>query len=356
MKVGEVQLKNILIGDVWLGSGQSNMEFRFGFSTGAREKIKNIKHDSIRLFQVPKLKSSTPLNNVDATWQTCTKLSIVKFSAVLFYFGEKINKEERVPVGLINSSYGGSPIEQWLVGSGSMYNGMMAPFHKIPIKGLLWYQGESNVMRKNGMTYFNKQKKLIEGLRDKWDNQNLPFYYVQIAPWSGKKYLEGQLPAFWEAQSKALSIPSTGMAVATDLVPNISDIHPKMKKEVGERLALWALAKTYAHKINYSGPHYKSMQVLGNKIILSFSHFGKGLDSRDGKALSEFQICGRDGKFIDAKATIKGNKVIVESPTVKSPRNVRFGWHKEANPNLVNKDGLPAAPFKTDNWQGFIEQ
>ena len=157
------------------------------------------------------------------------------------------------------------------------------------------------------------------------------------------------MPAVWEAQVASLKIPKTGMAVTTDIVHNIGDIHPRNKRDVGNRLALWALAKTYGKKdLVYSGPLYKSMKVEGNKIRISFAHTGGGLKSRDDKRLSEFQIAGADGKFVPAEATIDGKTVVVESDKVAAPTQVRFGWHKTANPNLVNKEGLPASPFTTD--------
>jgi sialate O-acetylesterase len=256
-----------------------------------------------------------------------------------------------VPIGLINSSWGGSPIEPWTVtdkGSGRMYNAMIAPLTPFAIRGAIWYQGESNV--NNGFAYRDKKEALIKGWRRAW-GQELPFYFVQIAPWSN--YKEGMLPELWEAQVASLKIPGTGMAVVTDLVDNVKDIHPQNKKDVGHRLALWALAKTYGKKdLVYSGPLYKEMKVEGDKVRLSFAHVGGGLKSRDGKPLSEFEIAGEDGKFVKAEAAIDGNTVVVHAAGVAKPAQVRFGWHKLANPNLCNKEGLPASPFRTKDWRG----
>ncbi len=180
-----------------------------------------------------------------------------------------------------------------------MYNGMIAPVKPLAIRGVIWYQGESNVG--NGLKYYDKMKALIEGWRKVW-GYDFPFYFVQIAPWSG--YEPGSLPPLWEAQVASLKIPGTGMAVTTDLVHNINDIHPRNKFDVGNRLALWALAKDYGKKdLVYSGPLYKSMKVEGSKIRLSFAHVGGGLKSRDGKPLSEFEIAGADGKFVPAEAS-----------------------------------------------------
>ena len=227
---------------------------------------------------------------------------------------------------------------------------MIAPLQPFAIQGAIWYQGETNVLQKNGLGYYDRMESLISGWRKTWGHE-LPFYFVQIAPWSGR-YEPGQLPALWEAQVASLKIPKTGMAVTTDLVDNISDIHPRNKFDVGKRLAAWALAKTYGKKdVVYSGPLYKSMKADGDRIRLQFAH-AVGLKTRDDKPLSEFQIAGADGKFVDATAEIDGDDVVVSAAGVKAPQHVRFGWHKLANPNLINGAGLPASPFQTDKWRG----
>lgn len=352
-----VTLDDILIGEVWVGSGQSNMEWQLRNTIGAAEAIAAAKHPDIRLFHVKKVQKPAPANDVEVTahWTACTPESVPAFSGVLYYFGRKVHEEIDVPVGLINSSWGGSPIEPWTVtekSSGGMYNGMIAPLQPFGVRGAIWYQGETNVIGKNGLAYFDKTKDLVEGWRKTWKSE-LPFYFVQIAPWSGSRYEPGQLPALWEAQTASLKIPRTGMAVTTDLVDNIADIHPRNKLDVGDRLARWALAKTYGKKdVVYSGPLYKAMKVDGNSIRVEFAHVADGLKSRDADALSEFQIAGSDGNFVNAEAKIDGNTVVVSSSEVAEPKAVRFGWHKLANPNLVNSEGLPASPFQTDNWQG----
>ena len=351
-----VKLDDILIGDVWVGSGQSNMEWSLTNTHGAAEAIAAAKHPNIRLFHVKKVQKPQPADDVEVTrhWSVCTPESVPAFSAVLYYFGRKLHEEVDVPIGLVNSSWGGSPIEPWTVtdsGSGGMYNGMIAPLQPFAVRGAIWYQGETNVMQKNGPAYLDKMKALVEGWRKAW-NSELPFYFVQIAPWSGR-YEQGELPALWEAQVASLKIPRTGMAVTTDLVDNIADIHPRNKLDVGNRLARWALAKTYGRKdIVYSGPLFRSAKVEGSAIRVEFAHTADGLKSRDGEALTEFQIAGADGEFVDAEAKVDGKTVVVSSAKVAEPRNVRFGWHKVANPNLVNSEGLPASPFQSDNWQG----
>ena len=349
-----IELTDILIGDVWLGSGQSNMEWQLKNTHGEKEAIATANHSNIRLFHVPKVQKDEPATDVVADWKACTPENIPTFSAVLYYYGLKLHQEVDVPIGLINSSWGGSPIEPWTPANGKgakMYNGMIAPLQPFPIRGAIWYQGETNVIQKNGLAYEGKMKSLIGGWREAWKN-DFPFYFVQIAPWSGR-YDPGQLPALWEAQTATLKMKGTGMAVITDLVDNISDIHPRNKVDVGDRLALWALAKSYGKSdLLYSGPLYKSMKVEGDKIRVSFAHVGESMKTRDGKALTEFQVAGADGKFVDAMAEIDGETVVVHSDSVKDPQNVRFGWHKLANPNLVNCDGLPASPFQTNAWKG----
>jgi sialate O-acetylesterase len=346
-----IELEDILIGEVWIGSGQSNMEWSLSATHGAKEAIAAADHPEIRLFHVPKVQTNEPAKDVKASWKACKPDTVGGFSAALYYFGARIQKELGVPVGLINSSWGGSPIEPWTVtetSSGKMHNGMIAPLQPFAIRGILWYQGESNVG--NGLKYRDKKEALIRGWRRVW-GEEMPFYFVQIAPFSG--YRPDSLPPLWEGQVASLKIPRTGMVVTTDLVDDIKDIHPRNKKDVGYRLALWALAKDYGKKdVVYTGPLYKSMKIEGNKVRLSFAHLGGGLKSADGKALSDFEIAGTDGKFVPAEATIDGDNVVVSAKGVDAPAQVRFGWHNTARPNLANKEGLPASPFQTNNWQG----
>jgi sialate O-acetylesterase len=227
----------------------------------------------------------------------------------------------------------------------ALYNGMINPLLPYAIRGAIWYQGESN--NGEGMLYHEKMKALILGWRSIWKNDNLPFYFVQLAPfrYGGEP---DRLAGIWEAQTATLSMPHTGMAVTVD-IGNIADIHPRNKQDVGKRLALWALADSYGKSdLVYSGPLYKSMKVEGNKIRISFDHVGSGLVSRDGQPLTWFTIAGEDHNFVTAKAEIDGATVVVSSDQVEKPVAVRFGWNQEAEPNLSNKEGLPASPFRTD--------
>jgi sialate O-acetylesterase len=348
----KVTLDDVLIGEVWIGSGQSNMQQSVADSANAKETIAAAARPNVRLYLVPLVEAPTPAKDVKATWTTCTPKAVPNFSAVLYEFGIRLQKDLDVPVGLIASSWGGSAIEPWTVtekGSGRKHNAMIAPITQLAIRGIIWYQGESNV--NNGYGYFAKKEALIKGWRKAFNNKDMPFLFVQIAPWSG--YGPGKLPELWEAQVACLKIPNTGMAVTTDIVHNIADIHPKDKFNVGNRLALWALAKTYGKKdLVYSGPLYKGIKIDGSKAILSFAQTGGGLKARDEKPLSEFEIAGEDGKFVPAEAKIEGDKVVVMSKDVEKPTQVRFGWKNTANPNLMNKEGLPASPFRTKDWKG----
>jgi sialate O-acetylesterase len=351
----KIELDDILVGEVWLGSGQSNMEMGIGMVHKGKEEIAAADHPQIRLLLVPKTAGREPAKDVKSKWVACTPTTIAAggwggFSAALYYFGLKVHKELNVPVGLIESAWGGQRIERFTPGekkNGDIYNGMIAPVKPFAIRGAIWYQGEANVGE--GMKYADRMKALIGGLRRVWGYE-LPFYYVEIAPWSG--YGPGSLPPLWEGQTASLKIPGTGMVVTTDLVDNIKDIHPKDKVDVGNRLALWALTKTYGKGVVCTGPLYKSMIVEGNKVRLSFSYVDGGLKSRDGKPLSEFEIAGEDGKFVPADAVIDGSAVVVQAKDVASPTQVRFGWRNLANPNLSNNEGLPAAPFQTKDWHG----
>lgn len=411
-----IQLTNILVGEVWAGSGQSNMQWSVKASTNSDEEIKSAKDPSIRLFLVPLRLSPHPLDDVEAKWVECTPETVPPFSAALYFFGREIHKALGVPVGLIAVSWGGSRIESWINHDGyaaepelkrelddydklikerekvvaarkqllpqikawvaaaekaasegkelpdgpslpadplnqfgsysGMYNGMIFGIKPFAIRGFLWYQGESN--RGAGMHYHELMKGLIANWRSVWGQGDFPFLFVQLAPYRYDKN-DTLLPEIWEAQTATLSVPNTGMAVTTDIT-TINDIHPPNKQDVGKRLALWALANTYGKKdLSYSGPLYDSVSVEGDKIRVKFKH-AAGLSSRDGKPLSWFSIAGEDKVFHPANATIDGETVLVSAPGVTKPVAVRFGWSQIAEPNLANKAGLPASPFRSDRW------
>jgi len=230
----------------------------------------------------------------------------------------------------------------------ALYNGMIHPLLPFAIRGVIWYQGESN--NGDGMLYHQKMKALIAGWRTVWDHNDLPFYYVQLAPFRYRGE-PSQLPGIWEAQLATLSVPHTGMAVITDIA-NIENIHPRNKQDIGRRLALWALAKTYGRDdLVHSGPLYRSMSIEDDVIRLTFDHVGGGIVARDGKPLTWFTIAGEDRQFVEATAEIDGASVLVRADGVTSPMAARFAWHHEAEPNLANAEGLPASPFRTDDWE-----
>ena len=411
-----LEFTNILFGEVWVCSGQSNMQWSVSASKDSEAEIAAANYPSIRLFDVPRVPSGLLQNDVEADWYETTPETIANFSAVAYYFGRKLYKNLDVPIGLINTSWGGTRIEPWTPPDGfasvptlesiskeiqeahenyrqqlpqkmedieawiaetrealetdtrlaqmpdnrhplrhqarptGLYNGMVHPLVPYAIRGALWYQGESNL--RDGMLYHEKMKALINGWREVWGQGDFPFYFVQLAPfdyggWNVSPFL---LPQIWEAQTATLSLQNTGMAVTTD-VGNLKDIHPRNKQEVGRRLALWALAKTYGREdVTYSGPRYKSMAVEGNKIRLSFDYVGSGLMARDEKPLTWFEIAGEDKQFVEAQAMIDGDTIVVSSDAIANPVAVRFGWHQSAEPNLVNKEGLPASPFRTHTW------
>ncbi len=407
------RLANILAGDVWVCSGQSNMEWPLNLTNDAEKEIAAANYPNIRLYYIPKILGTKPADAVPAKWVECSPQTVPGFSAVGYFFGRDLHKELNVPIGIIEAAWGGSRIEPWTPPCGFakspqlkelsdfvntaedrykqaiaahfvntekwlaeakqafaegkplppqpgfpghplgdwqsptvMYNGMINAIIPYGIKGAIWYQGESN--QGDGMLYCEKMKALIGGWRELWGQGDFPFYYVQIAPLNDF-YGPNNLPLLWEAQVAALAIPNTGMAVTTDIA-NLADIHPRNKQDVGRRLSLWALAKTYGKNIVYSGPMYKSMAVEGNKIRITFDYVGGGLVSRDGKELDWFEIAGEDKIFHKAAAVIDGSTVVVSCDQVAAPVAVRFGWDRAATPNLMNKEGLPASPFRTDKW------
>jgi sialate O-acetylesterase len=375
-----VTVKNVLVGEVWLCSGQSNMEWRVRQSQNAEQEIAAADYPRIRHIKILHRPADAPQNNVDVEpWQVCSPATVGNFTAVGYFFARTLQDQLDVPIGLIGCNWGGTRIEPWTAPVGfqqvpalkeiadnlasypakrdngainhqsplALYNGMVNPLVPYAMQGSIWYQGEAN--NGEGMLYHEKMKALIGGWRAIWGRKDMPFYYVQLAPY---RYRGDplRLPALWEAQLATLQVPHTGMAVTVD-IGNLDDIHPRNKQDVGRRLALWALAKTYGEEILvYSGPLYQSMQVEGDCIRIHFNHIGSGLVSRDGKPLNWFAIAGADKQFVDAQSEIDGETVVVHADAVDKPVAVRFGWHQEAQPNLANKEGLPASPFRTDDW------
>jgi sialate O-acetylesterase len=394
---GETKIfTNILVGEVWLCSGQSNMEKPIGLQPGQKpvfnyeQELANSDYPQIRLFNVKRGLAATPAADVKpgSGWELCdsNSLETLKFSAAAYFFGREIYTNLNVPVGLVESSWGGTRIEPWTPPVGfekipplakfnsplpttrklvntepmAIYNCMIAPLVGFAMRGALWYQGESNLMGTNTdndyLTYEKKMEALVGGWREIWGEGNFPFYFVQIAPFKyyGGKIRRANSPEmeaeFWELQSEAArKIKNSGMVVTDDIVNNLDDIHPRDKQDVGHRLALLARNKTYGEKnVVCSGPAFSKMKIEGDKAVLKFDHVDGGLVSKDNQPLTWFTIAGADGKFVPADAKIFGDTVEVSAAGIEKPVAVRFAWDETAQPNFFNRAGLPAEPFRTD--------
>jgi sialate O-acetylesterase len=378
------------VGEVWFCSGQSNMVWKMN-QLGERHsnEVAVASHPNLRVCSIPKdMFATTPQSRAEMSWQVCTPETVTGFSAVAFFFGSKLLAELKVPIGLIESPRGGSCIEAWISepvlrkgfpefiekldsypavtektggvfdhrkkskvhgitqkGPSALFNARVHPFVPYAIRGAIWYQGESNVSKPE--QYAKLFPAMIRQWRSDWGQGDVPFYYVQIAP-CGYRDISGAY--LREAQMQTLSVTNTGMAIIMDL-GDAKNIHPPEKRPVGERLALLALAKDYGRQsLVHSGPLYRSSSVEGAAIRLHFQHVGRGLASRDGKALSHFAIAGQDCDFVAAKAVIDGKTILVSSPAVPKPVAVRFAFASADIPNLMNEEGLPASSFRTDTY------
>ena len=378
--INEDTLTNVMIGEVWICSGQSNMQWALNQSENAEEEVQKADYSDIRMFYAARDHARMPNKDVYGQWDECTPKVASTFSAVAYYFGRELHRELNVPIGLLHFSWGGSTVQAWtnpevlettpegkyylekfnekLINTppgelprnyrdpGANYYGLIAPIIPYSIKGAIWYQGENNVFEHQ--LYRNSFETMVKNWRDEWGEGNFPFYYVQLAPYKYSQEVVGA--ALRDAQRKALDIKNIGMVVTLD-IGTPDDVHPKNKLDVGKRLALWALAKTYGKEnIVYSGPIYKSMKVVGNKIRISFDHVGSGLYCK-GDKLTYFTIAGKDKIFHPAEAVIENNTVVVSSDEVLNPVAVRFAFENTDEPNLFNKDGLPASTFRTDDWE-----
>jgi len=400
-----IKLENILVGEVWVCSGQSNMEFplakglswRSGVNDWEKE-VSEANYPELRLFIVKIRKSDTPLTDCEGEWVVCTPKNVGTFSAIGYYFGRYLTQQLHQPVGMVQTAVGGTRAELWTkmqvmekdtlynvvfddykkdlkrfddykvalmqwsektndgkdtaikapapvkVGQPSkpacLWNAMVEPLLPLTIKGVIWYQGESN--EPQAYDYRFVFTNMINSWRKEWKQGDFPFYFVQIAAHKDKT------PLLRYSQTYVMNtVKNTGMAVATDSGDSVN-IHPRNKTIIGERLAYWALAKDYGFKdVAFSGPAYKSMKIEGNNIRIAFSYAEKGLMAKGGD-LKEFEIAGADKQFYHANANIQGNSVIVSSPQVLKPVFVRYAWKNFMHPNLYNQQGLPAVPFNTD--------
>jgi sialate O-acetylesterase len=363
----EVALKNVLIGEVWLCSGQSNMEWSAAMGiNNAEEEIKNANYPEIRFFSVYHSTSQYPQDHFTGEWTSCTSESMRNFSALAYLYARKLHEVLGVPVGVINSSWGGTPAEAWMpeevikkddylqeaaskqkpvpwgpVEPGRIYNSMIFPLIPFRIAGVLWYQGEANTV--NADAYKELLSALIQSWRTGWGYE-FPFYYAQIAPYKYGSPFEGVKVR--EAQRKVLTVPNTGMVVLSD-IGDTTNIHPKNKQDAALRFANLALNRYYSKiRTEDSGPLYKDMRIEKNKVTISFEH-AEGLHAR-GDKLNCFEVAGQDKVYYPATAKIKDNQVIVQSDKVKIPVSVRFAWGNTATPNLFNGANLPASCFMTE--------
>jgi len=344
-------LSNLLIGDVWFCSGQSNMAYTLEAISGYDQEIQSSTNPGLRFVSTPSWgRSSIPVENFQErlSWEVCEPSTSRYISAVGYFFGKYLEADLDIPIGLIVSARGGTRIEPWATGlsdpgGAALYNSDVHPYTKMPIKGVIWYQGESNI--RNGSAYTAKMQTLVEEWRDVW-GENFPFYFVQLASNNYNGDAIYNLPELWAAQTKAMElIPNSGMAVISD-ISTIDNIHPKNKLEVGRRLALWAEHGTYGIKdLVYSGPMVKKMVKEGNKIRVFFDHVGSGLASRNNQPLNWFEIAGSDSNFVEANTVIEDSTVLVGADLVQDPVFVRFAWNEIAEPNLMNEEGLPANSF-----------
>ena len=374
----KLMLSNVMTGEVWLCSGQSNMEYPVKGWTSVQnvdEELAHSDHPNIRLLQIHKTASVKPSRDVVAnseTWLPCNAQSVSEFSAIAYFFARDLRERlGDVPVGVIDATWGGSNIESWISAKTlgevpefrdsiartdyvpwrnsqtALYNGMIYPLIPMALRGVLWYQGEQNELR--GWQYRDLFTLLIRDWRQQWQHV-LPFYYVQLANFH--EHHSEPVESLWaelrEAQTMALHLPQTGMASAIDVGLG-HDVHYPNKQEVARRLALIALAKTYGQRTEYSGPQYKDHTIDGHKIVVSFAH-ADGLTAKD-SLLREFCIAGADHVWHNAQARIVNqNKVEVWSDEVRYPVAVRYLWQDNPEATLYNAAGLPANPFRTDDW------
>ena len=361
-----ITLNDIMVGEVWLASGQSNMERQLGPRRGQQlltnwlEEKKNAANNNIRMITIPLKTNANPQTDIKADWKVCDTTSVVEFSAVAYFFARDLQAQLNVPIGIIHSSWGGTPAEKWISKEAMMandtlvqglmkadekrkaaynglYNAMIAPLIPYGIKGAIWYQGESN--RTETQLYQTLFPAMITDWRSRWKLGDFPFLFVQVAPYKDMppEIRESQLLSYQR-------VPNTAMVVTTDC-GDCKDIHPVNKQPVGYRLSLGARALAYGENITYMGPVQTSVKRSGNKLVLGFDHAQKGLQKNND--LKGFEISAGGDAFVPAKAKVKGKTVVVWSEELKeTPVSVRYGWSNCMDVNLFNKEALPASPFR----------
>jgi len=406
----QIVLDDVLIGDVWFASGQSNMEMPLKGFPGApvrngAEEIAAANHPQIRLLYIPQKAADWPLRDAETSWKVCSPETAKDFSAVAYFFGRELNEREKVPIGLIDASWGGTPVEAWMSleaiasdaglmplfatraemmrNQGDMHEiqemerrafraareagkplpqfpwhpdpaswkpaalfyGMVAPVVDYPIKGVIWYQGESNSRRSFAPLYVKEFPAMIADWRSQWRQGDFPFLFVQIS--SFKSNDTEVWPVIREAQRRTLSVANTAMAVTID-IGDPDNVHPADKQTVGARLALAARALAYGEKVEYSGPIFRQAVPEAGAMRVWFDHAANGISAKGG-ALQGFEIAGAGGSYVPAEARIDGNTVVVSSSQVSQPVRVRYGWENAPVVNLFNSEGLPASPFTSES-------
>jgi sialate O-acetylesterase len=412
---------DLLVGEVWLCSGQSNMGMTVGGVLDKDREIAEADYPKIRMATPAHTPLPEPASDTKVDWAVCSPKTVANFSAAAYFFGRDLHRDLDVPVGLINSSWGGTPIQAWTSlpaqkavpelapiaenylkavagynpdkaqqqyqkqladwekaramykaehkpfktrkpgepmspenspnSAATLYNGMIVPLVPYAIRGAIWYQGESNAG--NAAIYGAQMRTLIANWRQDWKEGDFPFLFVQLPNFMAaqtKPSETGGWPLIREQFLRTLAVPNTGMAVTID-VGEADNIHPRNKQAVGKRLAQWALAKVYGKDVVASGPLYKLMRNDCTHIELEFDYAEGGLEAKGGGPLKGFAIAGRDKKFVWADAKIEGHMVFVSAKDLRDPIAVRYGWANNPACNLINKAGLPASPFRTDDWK-----
>ena len=402
----EIEIRDVLVGEVWVCSGQSNMQWSVARSGNPEWEIENGNHPLIRMFSVTRTSAPEPQQDCEGSWQAASSETVARFSAVGYYFARNLHQRLGVPIGMLHTSWGGTPVESWTSagmlartqdgahildrfdaerarydeamaahrqrlaawqaepGNGErpeaprssrwardswrpsgLFNAMVAPLIPYTIQGAIWYQGESNAQR--AYQYRELFPAMIRDWRAEWKQGAFPFYFVQLA-----NFKAGDTPT-WpelrEAQNVALKLPNTGTAVTID-IGDRDDIHPKNKQEVGRRLSLIALSETYGAAEFGAGPQYRSIDIEDNRIRVHFDHASKGLAVNGAGGLHGFEVAGTDGEYHAAMARIDGETVMVWSDAVPRPAAVRYAWANDPIASLYNGAGLPASPFRSDDW------
>jgi sialate O-acetylesterase len=416
-----VRFDDVLVGEVWICSGQSNMQWAVGSTKDADLEIRAAKYPNIRLIAVPNVGTQEPQKDFRGRWVPCGPDTVGRFSAVGYFFGRQLHQTLGIPVGLINDAWGGSACEAWIrrdilaadskyapmlegwadfeenypkakeeyrekyaewqeaakqakaqnktaprpptnpdarmsgnARPGNIYNGVLKPTIGYGIRGVIWYQGETNAGR--AYQYRDLFPLMIKSWRDEWGQGDFPFYWVQLADYQAEspKPSDSTWAELREAQTMTMDrLPQTGQAVIIDLGEG-KDIHPKNKQDVAQRLARWALARDYGIRIAHQSPTHKSMAIQGNKAVVTFDHVGGGLKTFDVSEARGFAIAGADRKFVPAQARVaSSNTIEVWSDSVPEPVAVRYAWANNPVCNVYSAEGLPVTPFRTDDWPGL---